>query len=80
MMTLSILSLAGSLFAVATPTATYPHPAAHASQPAQLAHVTRQSVSDGRGQVWRPEVVAAEPTPAPTTWTPHVHTFLSVGK
>jgi hypothetical protein len=82
MLSLSILSLAGSLFAVATPTASYPHPAARASQPTQIAHLTRQPVSDGRGQVWRPEeVVPAKATQAaPTAQTPQVHTFASVGK
>ena len=80
MTSLAILSLAGSLFSVATPTATYPHPA-RASQPTQVAHLTRQWVADGRGQVWRPEIVQAKAEQAaPTAGTPQVHTFLSVGK
>jgi hypothetical protein len=82
MLSLSILSLAGSLFAVATPTASYPHPVARASQPTQIAHLTRQPVSDGRGQVWRPEeVVSAKTTQtAPAAQTPPVRTFASVGR
>jgi hypothetical protein len=81
MTSLVILSLAGSLFSVATPTATYPHPTVRPSQPAQVAHLTRQWVSDGRGQVWRPEIVPAKgQQAAPTAPTPQVHTFLSVGK
>jgi hypothetical protein len=82
MMSLAMFSLAGSLFAVATPTATYRYSAAHASQPVQVAHLTRQWVADGRGQVWRPEIASTrgsqEPAlPAPTR---QAHTFLSVGR
>jgi hypothetical protein len=81
MMTLAVLSLAGSLFSVATPTATYPHPAARASQPTQVAHLTRQWVADGRGQVWRPEIVPAKAQQAaPTAPTPQARTFASVGR
>ena len=62
MMTLAVLSLAGSLFSVATPTATYPHPAVRPSQPTQVAHLTRQWVADGRGQVWQPREIHFAPT------------------
>ncbi len=77
MTTLAILSLAGSLFAVATPTSTYVHPAVCAARPTQAAHVTRQSVSDGRGQVWRFDAVPAK---APSAPAPAAHTFASLGK
>jgi hypothetical protein len=80
MMTLAVLSLAGSLFSVATPTATYPHPAVRASQPTQMAHLTRQWVADGRGQVWRPAPAPANTQPASTVQTPTARTFASVGK
>jgi hypothetical protein len=80
MMTLAVLSLAGSLFSVATPTATYPHPAVRANQPTQMAHLTRQWVADGRGQVWRPEAVPAKAQPTSTVQTPTARTFASVGK
>jgi hypothetical protein len=81
MTSLAVLSLAGSLFSVATPTATYPHPAVRASQPTQTAHLTRQWVADGRGQVWRPEIVPAKAQPvAPTAPTPQARTFASVGR
>jgi hypothetical protein len=78
MMTLSVLSLAGSLFAVATPTANYRHPAVHATQPTQVVRLTRQWVADGRGQVWRPAPAnATPPASAPVT---QARTFLSVGR
>jgi hypothetical protein len=80
MVTLSALSLAGSLFMVATPTATYPHPAARASQPTQMAHLTRQWVSDGRGQVWRPAPAPAKTQSTSTVQTSTARTFASVGK
>jgi hypothetical protein len=83
MTSLLVLTLAGSLFSVATPTATYPHPAARASQPMQTARLTRQWVADGRGQVWRPEVAPANAPAAPATPAarpPQVHTFASLGK
>jgi hypothetical protein len=80
MTTLAVLSLAGSLFSVATPTATYPHPSARVSQPTQTAHLTRQWVADGRGQVWRPAPAPAQPQPTPTVQTPTARTFASVGK
>jgi|HubBroStandDraft_3_1064219.scaffolds.fasta_scaffold688832_1 hypothetical protein len=82
MITFAVLSLAGSLFSVATPTATYPHPAVHQSQPTQIAHLTRQWVADGRGQVWRPEVVPAkaQPTSTSTVQLPTARTFASVGR
>ena len=67
MMTLAVLSLSGSLFfSVATPTATYPHPAVGPSHPTQVAHLTRQWVADGRGQVWRPAPEPAQPQPKST--------------
>lgn len=80
MMTLSVLSLAGSLFAVATPTANYQHAAVHVSQPTQVAHLTRQWVADGRGQVWRPEVAPANAAPPASTSVTQARTFLSVGR
>ncbi len=81
MTTLAALILTGSLLSVATPTATYSHPAARANQPTQVAHLTRQWVADGRGQVWRPEVVPAKaPAVAPTARTPQVRTFASLGR
>ena len=80
MTSLAVLSLAGSLFSVATPTATYPHPAVRASQPTQTAHLTRQWVADGRGQVWRPAPAPANTQPASTVQTPTARTFASVGK
>jgi len=79
MMTLAVLSLAGSLFvSVATPTATYPHPAVGPSHP--VAHLTRQWVADGRGQVWRPAPEPAQPQPKSTAQAPTARTFASVGK
>jgi hypothetical protein len=80
MTSLAVLSLAGSLFSVATPTATYPHPAVRASQPTQVAHLTRQWVADGRGQVWRPAPAPAQPQPTSTVQTSTARTFASVGK
>jgi hypothetical protein len=79
MTSLAVLTL-GSLLSVATPTATYSHPAARASQPVQTAHLTRQWVADGRGQVWRPEAVPVNVQAAPTARPPQVHTFASLGK
>jgi hypothetical protein len=79
MTSLAVLSLAGSLFSVATPTATYPHPAVRASQPTQVAHLTRQWVADGRGQVWRPAPAPAQ-QPTSTVQTSTARTFASVGK
>jgi hypothetical protein len=81
MMSFAILSLAGSLFAVATPTATYRHPAVQASQPTQVARLTRQWVADGRGQVWRPEIVPAKaPQAGPSAPVTEARTFASVGR
>jgi hypothetical protein len=79
MMTLAALSLTGALFSVATPTATYPHPAGRTSQPTELAHLTRQWVADGRGQVWRPAIIPAT-APAATAPQKPVRTFASVGR
>ena len=80
MMTLAVLSLAGSLFSVATPTATYRHPPVRASQPTRTAQLTRQWVADGRGQVWRPAIAPAQAQPAPTVHAPTARTFASVGR
>jgi hypothetical protein len=79
MTSLALLTL-GSLLSVATPTATYSHPSVRASQPVQTAHLTRQWVSDGRGQVWRPEPVRASAPATPAAARPRVQTFASLGR